>query len=96
MVNVRRNKKYVVGAKCSLVTKNKNPRISILAFLILLIASMIVFRAYFLQVKSYAYYSALAENQHSFFRKLIPKRGEIFLRDRDGLYPVAVLSLIHI
>jgi len=24
------------------------------------------------------------------FQKLIPKRGEIFLQDKDGLYPVAV------
>lgn len=54
------------------------------------VAGIIIFRAYFLQVVSYGYYSALADNQHSLFQKLIPKRGEIYLKDREDLYPVAV------
>jgi cell division protein FtsI/penicillin-binding protein 2 len=90
MVNARRNKKYTTGARCSLAGKIKNPRISFLGLFVFIIATLILFRAYFLQVDSYAYYQALAENQHSFFRKLIPDRGEIFLKDREGLYPVAV------
>lgn len=82
MVNVQKHKKY--GEKI------KNPRILVVTFLIFGVVFVIIARAYFLQVTSFGYFQALAENQHSLFRKLIPTRGEIFLKDRDALYPVAV------
>jgi len=82
MVNVQKHKKY--GEKI------KNPRILVVTFLILGVVGVIIGRAYFLQVTSYGYFQALAENQHSLFKKLIPTRGEIFLKDREALYPVAV------
>jgi cell division protein FtsI/penicillin-binding protein 2 len=67
-----------------------SPRIHVLAFFIFVITAAILIRLYFLQVVSYGTYKALADEQHSLFQKLIPKRGEIFLSDKDGLYPVAV------
>lgn len=79
-----------MGARCVIAEKSKNPRISFLGFMVAIAFGVIIFRAYFLQVVSYADYQALAENQHSLFKKLIPERGEIFLSDRDALYPVAV------
>ena len=39
---------------------------------------------------AYDSYKSFADDQHSVFRKLIPKRGEIFLRDRNNVYPVSV------
>jgi len=91
MADAHRNKKYGVGAKCHLVGERvKNPRIYVLVFLILGIILSIIGRIYFLQVGSFDYYQTLAENQHSFFQKLIPERGEIYLKDREALYPVAV------
>jgi cell division protein FtsI/penicillin-binding protein 2 len=63
----------------------------LLLFLIIALASfLIVIRLYNLQVLSRDYYLALAEGQHSVFSNLIPKRGEIFLKDKDNFYPVAV------
>lgn len=73
--------------------ENKDPhslRIYVLAFFVLALAGIIAVRLYFLQVISYVAYKALANDQHSIFQKLIPKRGEIFLTGKDGLYPVAV------
>ena len=32
----------------------------------------------------------MADNQHSAFRDLVPKRGEVFLLDKNGTYPAAV------
>jgi len=90
MANVQRHKKYGTGARCSLGKNLKNPRINALGFLVVVVVVVVIVRAYFLQVGSYGYYAALADNQHSLFRKLIPTRGEIFLKDRSGLYPVAV------
>lgn len=71
-------------------TKFRGLRIYFLAFFILAVALAIISKLYFLQIVSYASYKALADEQHSIFQKLIPKRGEIYLQDRDGLYPVAV------
>lgn len=65
-------------------------RISALVFFIFFISLAIFFKLYFLQVISYSSFRALAENQHNIFKKLVPERGEIYLQDKSGLYPVAV------
>lgn len=65
-------------------------RISVLVFVIFFIALSIFCKLYFLQVISYSSFKALAENQHNIFKKLIPERGEIYLQDKNGLYPIAV------
>ena len=70
--------------------QSSSPRIYVLAFFIFALTLVIFARLYFLEVLSYGTYKALADEQHSVFRKLVPNRGEIFLTDKDGLYPVAV------
>jgi stage V sporulation protein D (sporulation-specific penicillin-binding protein) len=75
------------------IGKNKTVserRIYALVSIIFLMGLAIAFRLYALQVNGYPFYKALADNQHSIFRDLVPKRGEIFLQDKSGLYPVAV------
>jgi cell division protein FtsI/penicillin-binding protein 2 len=67
-----------------------NRRISVLLFFILIIIVAVIFKLYSLQVLSYDSYKALADGQHTLFQELVPKRGEIFLKDKDNLYPVAV------
>ncbi|HAI74245.1 MAG TPA: hypothetical protein DCS28_02535 [Candidatus Moranbacteria bacterium] len=90
MANAQKNGKYRTGSYCELNKNVENSRIYALVFLIFIVALAVFCRLYFFQVKNYNYYRALAENQHSLFRSLIPKRGEIFLKDRGALYPVAV------
>lgn len=73
--------------------KNKTvpeKRIYALVLIIFFVGAAISFRLYALQISAYPFYKALADNQHSIFKDLVPKRGEIFLNDREGLYPVAV------
>lgn len=65
-------------------------RIYVLAFFACLFFGAIVLRLFSLQVASYESYKALAYDQHSIFKSLIPKRGEVFLKDKEGVYPVAV------
>ena len=65
-------------------------RIYFLFFIILLSAGLIIFRLYKLQILSRGYYLSLAQGQHSIFADLIPKRGEIFLKDKNEFYSVAV------
>lgn len=87
------NRKYSPGDKCSLKERHEtvfNYRIRALFFLVLIISGIIFLKLYSLQVLSFASFKDLSENQHSLFKTLIPKRGEIFLRDKSSIYPVAV------
>lgn len=65
-------------------------RIRALFFLIMLFAIAITVKLFLLQVSSYGYYKALADNEHSIFKNLVPTRGEIYINDDGGTYPVAV------
>ncbi len=65
-------------------------RVHILFFFIFLLAIIISFRLYFLQVYSYSDYKKLAANQHSILQNIFPQRGGIFLQDAGVPYPVAV------
>ncbi len=79
-------------------TLKANFRIYILVVFIMLAVGLIVFRLYTLQVLAHAYYQELASDQHKVFENLVPKRGEMFVRDTQGYYPIAVdkdLSLVY-
>ncbi len=58
-----------------------SPRIRILKVAIILGACILSLRLFNLQVMSYEDYRAAAEGGHTLFKKLFPKRGEIFVRD---------------
>jgi cell division protein FtsI/penicillin-binding protein 2 len=73
-------------------------RIYILVVFVLAVVGLVIFRLYTLQVLAYGYYRDLASDQHKVFGELIPKRGEIFVKDSNGYYPVAVnkeLNLVY-
>lgn len=65
-------------------------RISFLALSAVIVSLAILIRLYSLQVIAFDKYRLVAENQHSIYQELVPERGEIFLKDGDGKYPVAV------
>jgi cell division protein FtsI/penicillin-binding protein 2 len=87
-----KNKRLALLKRCnqrgSVGTGNWRIYIAMFAFFGILV--LIFFRLYFLQVIDYASFRALANNQHNIFKKLIPERGEIFLKDKDGLFPIAL------
>ncbi|MCX6762960.1 MAG: penicillin-binding protein 2 [Candidatus Moranbacteria bacterium] len=88
------NKKF---SKHKIGSLKTNFRIYILVFFVLAVAGVIFFRMYNLQVSAHGYYQELASNQHKIYQDLIPKRGEIYAKDGNGYYPVAVnreLSLV--
>ena len=61
-----------------------------MVFFVLIVSFIVMLRIYFLQVVSYDSYKALAQDQHTIFKKLVPERGEIFFKERSGLYSAAV------
>ncbi len=70
--------------------KIKHPRVAFLLGAFFLISGVIFFRLVDLQIFKNKYYSTLAENQYGSFLNLVPKRGEIFLHEKDGnIYPLA-------
>ncbi len=76
--------------KSRLGSLKMNFRIYILVFFILANVGLVFFRLYTLQVLAHEYYRELASDQHKIFDDLVPKRGEIFVKDSEGYYPVAV------
>src|SRR3989344_4487 len=50
-------------------------------------------RLFNLQVLGYSDYKAAADGEHIFYKKLLPQRGEILLRERDS--ESAVLSSLN-
>ena len=67
-----------------------NGRIHFLVFMFFFIATAMLAMFYALQIIERLQYKAMANGQHSFFKNLIPKRGEIYMQDKNGLYPAAV------
>lgn len=68
---------------------NEN-RVRIIGIAVFCAGALLVARLYFIQVASYDKWTAIAESQHSAFQELIADRGEIYMRDGDGRYPLAV------
>lgn len=67
-------------------------RFRILKIFFILIACLIGWRLFVLQILAHKHYSAIASGQHDISQALEPERGEIFFRDgKTGkLYPLAV------
>ena len=73
-------------------------RINVLIGLIIIVFFVIAFRLFQIQIVKHDFYKALAQDQHEFFQKTIPKRGEIFIKDlySEKLYPLAVNKELNI
>ena len=79
-------------------SSKSNFRIYFLVVFVLGAAGLVVFRLYTLQVLAHNYYQTMASDQHKIFDELVPRRGEIFVKDTEGYYPVAVnkeLNLVY-
>lgn len=61
--------------------KNIKKRIFILRSGMCVLALLVVFRLFSLQVMDGGFYQALASGQHSFYRELFANRGDIWIRD---------------
>lgn len=65
-------------------------RVWLLLFFIVAFGVLASFRLLMLQIAGGEKWRALASDQHSVSRTVVPDRGEIYLRDGSGTYPVAV------
>jgi len=67
-------------------------RISYLTMVVFIFAALIIIRLGDIQIFQHSFYEALAAGQHELYEKLLPERGEIYVRDYfdlDKLYPLA-------
>ncbi|MFA5052232.1 MAG: penicillin-binding protein 2 [Patescibacteria group bacterium] len=74
--------------------KNKNTfdRLSLVRAVIFVFAGLIAVRLSDITIFQHNFYEALAADQYELYEKLVPKRGEIYVRDRNNpetLYPLA-------
>ncbi len=75
-------------------------RINFLILFVVLLFFVIIFRLIQIQFIGHMSYKVLAQDQHEFLEKTVPKRGEIYIKDLSSkeLYPIAVnkeLSLVY-
>lgn len=79
--------------------KGSPDRLRWLTIITLAFAGLLVVRFFTLQVIQHGFYTALAQGQHSIFKKLFPDRGEILARESGGgLFPLATnrdLNLLY-
>lgn len=71
-------------------TFRKHWRISALVFFVFCLAGIIIARLFFVQVLSHDKYQGVAEGQRNVSEAIPSERGEIFLRDSTGLFPLSV------
>ncbi|MFH1366471.1 MAG: penicillin-binding protein 2 [Patescibacteria group bacterium] len=67
-------------------------RINFLAVLVFIFAFVLILRLFNIQVIQHPFYDALAKGQHELYQKLLPERGDIFVRDKanpDKLFSLA-------
>ncbi|MBI4239653.1 penicillin-binding protein 2 [Candidatus Uhrbacteria bacterium] len=77
-------KKYKVGSKRDTDASLYGRRIRIMRIVVLCLFAVFGARLFTIQVMGYDYYRSLADDEHQFFKKLVPTRGEIFLRERNS------------
>ncbi|KKP68728.1 MAG: Peptidoglycan glycosyltransferase, partial [Candidatus Moranbacteria bacterium GW2011_GWE2_35_164] len=65
-------------------------RIYFLAVAVFFMGVIIIARLYILQIRDHARFRIMADDQHGAFSELSAKRGEIYLKNRDEKYPLAV------
>lgn len=65
-------------------------RVKFLFAVIVLVTLVLVSRLYFIQVINHDKWVAVAASQHNAYQELIADRGEIYMRDGDDRYPLAV------
>ncbi|MCK4635700.1 MAG: penicillin-binding protein 2 [Candidatus Moranbacteria bacterium] len=65
-------------------------RDSILFLIFLFLILVVVVRMYYLQIVKFEEFNEIANKQHNNTRNLLPKRGEIFLKNGEGLYSLAI------
>lgn len=78
-----------IGKKTS-SSSSGDGRVRSLIAAIFFVGALLVVRLYFIQVASHEKWVAIAEDQHNAFQELSASRGEIYMRDGDGRYPLAV------
>lgn len=67
----------------------RNVRLNLIAGFLLLLFAGIIARLVYLQIIKYQYFSALAKGQQEIFEDLEGERGEIFIKDKEGLTVLA-------
>ena len=73
------------------MSKFGNLRLYILLAILVIAAGGIIVRLFSLQIVRHAFYTALAKDQQEVLQTLIPRRGEIFIKEKGNVWqPLAV------
>ena len=85
-----KNKKYTTTKKSTKTERIAWSRTSVLFLMLSIVFLVICARLAFLQIFGFEKYSSLAFRQHTVEKNMPSSRGEIFLKNRDDVYPLGV------
>lgn len=85
-----KNKKYAKMSKSSKNSELRYSRASIVFCGLVFCMCVIIVKLYMMQVLAYDKYTDLAFNQHTIEKSITSSRGEIFLKNKDDVYPLGV------
>ena len=83
-------KKKRYNAKVKSAKGSRYSRTSILFLFFFGLFCVIVIKLYYVQVFAYEKYADMAKRQHTVDKSLLSSRGEIFLKNKDEVYPLGV------
>lgn len=83
------------------INRISNSRLNLIIAIIFLLAGLIIFKLFDLQILNHELYYDLASSQHRAFSLLEPERGRIFIQDNAAgspgrLYPIATNKVFHL
>ena len=85
-----KNKKYTTTKNTSACDKKNFSRTSIVFIMLTVVIIVIIGRLLFIQIYANQKYIDLAFRQHTVEKNIIASRGEIFLKNKDDVYPIGV------
>ncbi len=85
-----KNKKYTTTKNTSVKDRKSFSRTSVVFITLIFLIAIIIGRLLFIQVYANQKYTNLAFRQHTVEKNIISSRGEIFLKNKDDIYPIGV------
>jgi|GEM_PF-22626 len=88
--NIKPIRRPIYSRKPASTQKFKDWRLKIWFVFIFLVALAIFHRLFILQVLSHEELFSKGKNQHQYYEELTPRRGELYLQNKNKTYPAAV------
>lgn len=89
-LGINRRSRIIYSRRPDILGKKYNWRLWTWFGVIIAVVIIIFYRLFVIQVLSHKELFSRAQDQHQYYEELVPKRGEIFLQNKNKTYPGAI------